>query len=146
MRWIFLLAAAAAAALIGTSAWLASTSGESRWLPAAASGAVVFAGALGGLAYRRRRERASRSAGTDSVERALAALVRAATRHGGVEPRVVVNGASIQLAPVTEAAAPIVLGEEQKDLGAAVAVRLVRALGGEVAVEAERLTVSLPTA
>lgn len=79
MRWIFLLAAAAAAALIGTSAWLASTSGESRWLPAAASGAVVFAGALGGLAYRRRRERASRSAGTDSVERALAVEVRSAT-------------------------------------------------------------------
>ena len=38
------------------------------------------------------------------------------------------------------------LGEEQKDLGAAVAVRLVRALGGEVALEGEQLTVSLPTA
>jgi signal transduction histidine kinase len=82
----------------------------------------------------------------ESVERALAALVRAAKRHGGVEPRIVVSGASIALAPVPEAAAPIVLGEEQKDLGAAVAVRLVRALGGEVALEGEQLTVSLPTA
>ena len=44
-----------------------------------------------------------------------------------------------------ESAAPIVLAEEQKDLGAAVAVSLVRALGGEVALEGERLTVTLPT-
>ena len=35
----------------------------------------------------------------ESVERALAALVRAAKRHGGVEPRLVVSGASIALAP-----------------------------------------------
>ncbi|TWX34970.1 hypothetical protein ES689_14090 [Frigoribacterium sp. ACAM 257] len=77
MRWIFLLAAAAA--LIGTSAWLASTSGESRWLPAAASGLVIFAGCLGSFALRRRRERAMRSADPDSVERALAVEVRSAT-------------------------------------------------------------------
>ena len=48
--------------------------------------------------------------------------------------------------PVAESAAPIVLGEEQRDLGAAVAVMLIRALGGEVALDGERLTVTLPTA
>ena len=37
------------------------------------------------------------------------------------------------------------LGEEQKDLGAAVAVRLLRALGADVTLEGERLTVTLPT-
>ena len=37
------------------------------------------------------------------------------------------------------------LGEEQKDLGAAVAVRLLRALGAESTLEGERLTVTLPT-
>ena len=46
---------------------------------------------------------------------------------------------------MTAAAAPIVLGETAKDLGAAVAVRLVRALGGEVALDGERLTVTLPS-
>ena len=48
--------------------------------------------------------------GAAGLERALAALVRAAKRHGGVEPRLVVSGASIALAPVPESAAPIVLG------------------------------------
>jgi hypothetical protein len=87
MRLILILAAAAA--LIGTSAWLAGASGESRWLPAAASGAVVFAGALGGLAFRRRRERAFRSAGADSAERALAVEVRSATLNDALVAGVV---------------------------------------------------------
>ena len=46
--------------------------------------------------------------------------------------------------PVVESAAPVVVGEELKDLGAAVAVRVLRALGGELALEGERLTVTLP--
>jgi signal transduction histidine kinase len=80
----------------------------------------------------------------DAVERALAALARAAARHGGVEVTASVAGREISLAPVTPEAAPIVLGDDLKDLGAAVAVRLVRALGGEVALEGERLVVTLP--
>lgn len=79
------------------------------------------------------------------VERALAALARAAARHGGVEVSVTVDGPQIAVEPVVERAAQVVLGEEQKDLGAAVAVRVVRALGGEVVLEGERLTVTLPT-
>lgn len=81
----------------------------------------------------------------DGVATALLALRRAASRHGGVDVSVAVDGARIALEPVVAAAAPIVLGDEPKDLGAAVAVRLVRALGGELALDGERLTVTLPT-
>ena len=81
----------------------------------------------------------------EPVERALAALSLAAARHGGVEVAVSVDGPRVVIEPVVEHAAPVVLGEQQKDLGAAVAVRLLRALGGEVGLEGERLTVTLPT-
>ncbi|HYK06777.1 MAG TPA: histidine kinase dimerization/phospho-acceptor domain-containing protein [Gaiellaceae bacterium] len=81
----------------------------------------------------------------EPVERALAALVRAAARHGGIDVATSVDGARITIEPVTAAAAPIVLGETAKDLGAAVAVRLVRSLGGEAALDGERLVVTLPS-
>lgn len=80
----------------------------------------------------------------EPVQRALAALARAASRHGGVEVAVSVDGPEIAVEPVVADAAAIVLGDEQKDLGAAVAVLLVRALGGEVTLEGERLLVRLP--
>ena len=80
----------------------------------------------------------------EPVQRALAALARAASRHGGVEVVVSVDGPEIAVEPVVAEAAAIVLGDEQKDLGAAVAVLLVRALGGEVTLEGERLLVRLP--
>ena len=81
----------------------------------------------------------------EPVERALASLERAAARHGGVETAVAVDGPRVTIQPVTAAAAPIVMGETAKDLGAAVAVRLVQVLGGEVALDGERLTVTLPS-
>ena len=81
-----------------------------------------------------------------AVEQALAALARAAARHGGVEVAVSVDGPRVVVEPVTEAAGPIVLGEEHKDLGAAVAVRVLRALGGDVELAAGRLVVTLPAA
>jgi signal transduction histidine kinase len=80
-----------------------------------------------------------------AVEQALAGLARAAARHGGVDVAVTVDGPRVAIEPVLENAAPVVLGEQHKDLGAAVAVRVVRALGGDVALEGERLTVTLPT-
>jgi signal transduction histidine kinase len=80
----------------------------------------------------------------EAVERSLASLARAAARHGGVEVAVTVDGPRVAIEPVTAAAAPIVLGETAKDLGAAVAVVLVRALGGEVVLDGERLVVTLP--
>ena len=80
----------------------------------------------------------------EPVERALAALQRAATRHGGVDVAVSVDGPRVALEPVVEGAAPVVLGESVKDLGAMVAVRLVRSLGGDVALKGERLVITLP--
>jgi signal transduction histidine kinase len=81
----------------------------------------------------------------EPVTRALASLQRAAARHGGVEVAAEVNGAEVRFAPVVEGAAPVVLGETPKDLGAMVAGRVLRALGGEFALEGETLTVTLPT-
>ena len=43
--------------------------------------------------------------------------------------------------PITDSSAPVVLGRDLRDLGAAVAVRLVETLGGTVAVEAGVLTI-----
>ena len=81
----------------------------------------------------------------EAVQRSLAALVRAASRHGGVDAALTVRGAVLEVAPVVREAAAIVLGEELKDFGAAVGVRLLRALGSKVELEGERLVVTLPT-
>ena len=80
----------------------------------------------------------------DPVERGVSALVQAALRHGGFdEVDVVVRGAEIAVSPVTDASAPVVLGTELRDLGAAVAVRLVKTLGGSVSVSERTLTIRL---
>jgi hypothetical protein len=80
----------------------------------------------------------------DAVERGLAALFQSALRHGGFDSvEVEVEGAEIRLSPVTAASAPVVLGEDLRDLGAAVAVRLVRRLGGSATVAGETLEIRL---
>jgi signal transduction histidine kinase len=80
----------------------------------------------------------------DAMERAVGALARCALRHGGLERvELEVRGAELTLAPVTPASAPVVLGEDLRDLGAAVAVRLIRARGGSVELEGETLRVRL---
>ena len=80
----------------------------------------------------------------DAVERGLAALFQSALRHGGFDSvEVEVNGSQIRLSPVTAASAPVVLGEDLRDLGAAVAVRLVRRLGGSATVAGETLEIRL---
>jgi signal transduction histidine kinase len=80
----------------------------------------------------------------DAVERGLAALFQSALRHGGLElVEVEVDGLGLRLSPVTPASAPVVLGEDLRDLGAAVAVRLVRRLGGSVSVDGETVTIRL---
>ncbi len=82
----------------------------------------------------------------DAVERSLAALAEAARRHGGAAVSVSVERERIAIEPVGPEAAPIVLGEELKDLGAAVGVRVVRAGGGSVEAEGQRIVVTLPAA
>lgn len=85
------------------------------------------------------------STDVDAVARGVSALVQSALRHGGLdEVGVVVRGAEIDVAPVTAASSRVVLGEDLRDLGAAVAVRLVAALGGSVTLAGETLTIRLP--
>jgi signal transduction histidine kinase len=79
-----------------------------------------------------------------ATERAIAALVRCALRHGGLEHvDVRVDGRRVDVSPITPASAPVVLGEDLRDLGAAVAVRLVERLGGSVAVADGTLLIRL---
>jgi signal transduction histidine kinase len=81
----------------------------------------------------------------EATERAVAALVRCTLRHGGLDHvDAVADGAEIRVTPVTPSSAPVLVGDDLRDLGAAVAVRLVRALGGDVGVAGETLTIRLP--
>ena len=54
-----------------------------------------------------------------------------------------VHGNAIDVSPITDASAPVVLGRDLRDLGAAVAVRLVESLGGAVGVDSGTLTIRL---
>ena len=80
-----------------------------------------------------------------AAERALRALVRCALRHGGLDHvSVRVEGAEVAIEPITPASAPVVLGEDLRDLGAAIAGRVLRALGGALELDGETLRVRLP--
>jgi signal transduction histidine kinase len=80
----------------------------------------------------------------DATRRAVAALARCALRHGGLERvELAVTGEDLRLSPITSASAPVVLGEDLRDLGAAIAVRLLRAQGGSVALDGETLQIRL---
>jgi len=81
----------------------------------------------------------------ESTERGVAALAQAALRHGGLDDvELHVDGATLTLRPVTASSGPVVVGEDLRDLGAAVAVRVVHALGGSVTLDGDTLTVTLP--
>ena len=80
----------------------------------------------------------------DATERAVGALARCALRHGGLEEvELKVSGPGLTISPVTPASAPVLLGEDLRDLGAAVAVRVIQARGGSVAVAGDELTITL---
>src|SRR6266545_1128836 len=70
------------------------------------------------------------------------ALARAA-RERLDEDTVVVRGTEIEVSPVTPVSAPVVLGKELRDLGAAVAVRAIETLGGSVTVDGDTLKIRL---
>jgi signal transduction histidine kinase len=79
-----------------------------------------------------------------ATRRAVAALAQCALRHGGLERvELTVRGEELVLTPITPASAPVVLGEDLRDLGAAIAVRLIRARGGSVALDGETLRIRL---
>jgi signal transduction histidine kinase len=76
--------------------------------------------------------------------RALSQLARAASRHGGFDAvSLEVDGPTFTISPVTRSSGPVLLGDELRDLGAAAATELVRALGGSVDVAGQTLVVSL---
>ena len=80
-----------------------------------------------------------------AVERGVSALVQAALRHGGLdEVQVRVRGAVLEVEPVTDSSSKVVLGQDLRDLGAAVAVRLLERLGGAVQVDGSSLKIHLP--
>ena len=78
----------------------------------------------------------------EATKRGVAALAQAALRHGGLEQvDVRVSGATLAISPVTASSGLVLIGEELRDLGAAVAVRLVRTLGGSVELDGDSLVV-----
>jgi signal transduction histidine kinase len=78
------------------------------------------------------------------TERALAALVVCARRHGGVDlVTIAVEGEQLTLSPVPAEAAPVILGDDLKDLGAAAARLVVEAYGGSIEHAKESLVVRL---
>ena len=80
----------------------------------------------------------------EAVAHGLEALAIAAIRHGPAE-RVTwrVAGRALELSPVTEAAAPVVLGDELKDLGSIVARMAIEELGGSLELNGGTLLVTL---
>jgi signal transduction histidine kinase len=81
----------------------------------------------------------------DAAEHAVAAVATCAIRHGGLERlELAVDGTELRLSPIPEEVSPIVMGESLRDLGAAVAMRTIRALGGEAELDGEALRLRLP--
>jgi signal transduction histidine kinase len=82
----------------------------------------------------------------EATRRGISALAQAALRHGGLdEVEVEAEEATVTIRPVTESSGPVVTGADLRDLGAAVAVRLIEALGGSVALDGDAVVVRLPT-
>jgi signal transduction histidine kinase len=91
-------------------------------------------------------EGASARVDAEDTVPALAALARAALRHGGLaHVELTAAGSDVRITPVQAHVAPIVLADDLRDLGAAVGVRLLRALGCTVALEAEAVRVAFPS-
>jgi signal transduction histidine kinase len=81
----------------------------------------------------------------EATKRSVSSLVQCALRHGGLDRvEVALAAAELRVSPITPSSAPVVLGEDLRDLGAAVAVMHVQHLGGSVAVDGETLVIGLP--
>jgi len=82
-----------------------------------------------------------------AVVGALSSLAACARKHGGAE-RVdaTVDGADIRLAPIPPRCAAVIMGEELKDLGAAVAQRVLDANGASVQLDGTELRISFAAA
>ncbi|HET8651590.1 MAG TPA: histidine kinase dimerization/phospho-acceptor domain-containing protein [Gaiellaceae bacterium] len=76
---------------------------------------------------------------------ALAALGECVRRHGALD-RVTfaVDGPAVSIGPVGEGVAAIAVGDDLRDFGAAVATRVLTAMGADISADGERLVVRLP--
>jgi signal transduction histidine kinase len=82
----------------------------------------------------------------DATQRGVSSLAQAALRHGGLdEVECNADDGKLTIRPVTPASGPVLLGDDLRDLGAAVAVRLIAALGGSVFLVGDAVVVSLPS-
>jgi signal transduction histidine kinase len=80
----------------------------------------------------------------DAATTALRQLANCARRHGGLEEiTIAVSGPEAAIQPITDGAAPILMRVQMRDLGAAIAARIVSALGGSLELDGERLVVRL---
>jgi signal transduction histidine kinase len=96
-------------------------------------GTVVVAGEGGGVWVE-----------LDAARRAVRQLTRAARRHAGLESiNLTAAGTVLELSPITESSAPVVTGEDFRELGAAAAVAVVESLGGSIELQDDRLVVRL---
>jgi signal transduction histidine kinase len=78
----------------------------------------------------------------EAAENAVHGLARCALRHGGLERvSVAAEAGGVRISPVTEEAAPIVMAQDIRDLGSAVGLRIVGALGGSAELAGETLVV-----
>jgi signal transduction histidine kinase len=78
----------------------------------------------------------------ESMQRGVSALAQAALRHGGLEQvNVRADGSTISISPVTAASGPVLLGQDLRDLGAAVAVLLIHAHRGSVGLAGDVLSI-----
>ena len=103
--------------------------------------------ALAGHARVSGRAGAQVNVDVEATKRALAALAECALRHGGLEDvELRADREEIAVRPIVADAAPIVLGEQLRDLGAAGARMLIEALGGSLRLDEEALLVRLPVA
>jgi signal transduction histidine kinase len=80
----------------------------------------------------------------EATERSIAAFCTAAIRHGDSEQlECEVQGPELAISPVGADAAPILLGDDLRDFGAAAGRIHIEALGGSVAIEGDTLRVRL---
>jgi hypothetical protein len=77
----------------------------------------------------------------------LGALSEAVRRHGGLEQvTLTVDGAEVAITPIVGNAGAIAAGQELRDFAAAVAVRVLKACGAAVDLDADALRIRFPTA
>jgi signal transduction histidine kinase len=80
----------------------------------------------------------------ETVARSLHSLAVAAVRHGPLDTVTwSVDGRTLELAPITQDAAPVVTGESMRDLGSLVARTVIEQLGGSLELDGDTLRVRL---